>query len=89
MVNQNLKELKELLQSWKDSLMIREVAHRQAKTYLRIKERELQVAKRIRNRCYKDWVEARKNIQKYKQSISSFQSRVRVWNKQNLGKILK
>ena len=89
MVNQNLKELKDLLQSWEESLLIRTVAYKQAREYLKTKEREHQQAKRLKNKCYKDHVEARKNIKKYQQSISSFQSRVRAWNKQNLGKIIK
>lgn len=87
MVKQNLRKLKAELESWEESISIREAAYRAAVVNLKEAEVRFKEAKRVKSRTYAMWKEARTETEKLKSSVKTFNGRVRQWNKNNLNKI--
>jgi len=83
----NEEELKQQYLSWLESVKIRRVAYDSAKQYKREAEEKLRIAKKIFNKTYKDWKQARKEVEKSKRKWKTYPYRLRQWAKQNWGKV--
>lgn len=83
-----LKELKEEYLSWLESIKIRRIVYLEAKKYLKEAEEKLTISKRIFNRTYKDWKEAREEAVKTKRRWKSYPYQVRQWAKSHMDKVM-
>ena len=88
MVNQSYQKLKAELESWKESVKIRELAFRRLKKEAEQTERQLAQIKKFRNKAYSDWRKARDNVKRLKTSVSSYPARVRQWTKEHQGEVI-
>ena len=80
-------ELKEEYLSWLDSIKIRKLAYDSSKVYLKEAENKLKIAKKVYSRTYVAWKEARKEAERTKRKWKSYPYRLRLWAKQNWGKV--
>lgn len=83
----NEEELREHYLSWLESVKIRRIAYEQAKDNLKASQEDLRISKKIFNRTYKDWKEARKEAERTKRKWKNYPYQLRYWAKQNWGKV--
>jgi hypothetical protein len=83
----NEEELKEKYLSWLDSVKIRRIAYEQARDNLKASQEDLRISKKIFNRTYKDWKQARVEVERSKRKWKTYPYKLRQWAKQNWGKV--
>lgn len=82
-----MQKLKASEQGWKDSLELRSLAYKSAMTFLKQKQNELRIAKKVVYQTNKARIEAKKNLLKATRKRQGFISKTRQWTKHNYGKV--
>ena len=82
-----IEKLKEELKGWQQSVLVRDAARQGLKISVEQKEDEIEELKYHLYLAQKDWKVAREKVEYYQKKIIVLPSKVRRWNKDNVGKV--